>query len=48
MTVSGIYRCTIETNAVRSDDGSDMTAREIAYVGLYSDGGNAQHIEWLY
>ena len=31
---SGIYHCTIETNAVNDDDG-----REIVYVGLYASGG---------
>ena len=36
---SGIYRCTVETNTVHSDDDSDTTARETVYVGLYSSGG---------
>ena len=36
---SGIYRCDIETNAVRSDDTSDTTTRESVYVGLYTSGG---------
>ena len=36
---SGIYRCTIETNAVHSDDSSDTTTRETVYVGLYASGG---------
>ena len=36
---SGIYRCDIETNAVRSDDDSDMTTRETVYAGLYASGG---------
>ena len=36
---SGIYRCNIETNAVRSDDSSDTTTRETVYVGLYVTGG---------
>ena len=31
---SGIYRCTIETNAVNDDDG-----RETVYAGLYASGG---------
>ena len=31
---SGIYRCTIETNAVNDEDG-----RETVYVGLYASGG---------
>ena len=31
---SGIYRCTVETNAVHDDDG-----RETVYVGLYASGG---------
>ena len=33
-TTSGIYRCTIETNAVNDDDG-----RETVYAGLYASGG---------
>ena len=37
--VNGIYQCTIETNAVRSDDSSDVTTREIIYLGLYASGG---------
>ena len=36
---SGIYRCTIETNAVNSDDNTDTTTREIVYAGLYATGG---------
>jgi len=36
---SGIYRCTIETNAVHSDNSSDNTTRETVYVGLYASGG---------
>ena len=36
---SGIYRCTIETNAVHSEDTSDTTIRETVYVGLYDTGG---------
>ena len=36
---SGIYRCAIETNAVRSDDSSDTTTRETVYAGLYASGG---------
>ena len=31
---SGIYRCSIETNAVNDDDG-----QETVYVGLYTSGG---------
>ena len=31
---SGIYHCTVETNAVNDDDG-----RETVYVGLYASGG---------
>ena len=33
-TTSGIYCCTIETNAVNDDDG-----RETVYAGLYASGG---------
>ena len=36
---SGIYRCTIETNAVHSNDNSDVTTRETVYAGLYASGG---------
>ena len=36
---SGIYRCTIETNAVHSNDNSDTTTRETVYAGLYASGG---------
>ena len=32
----GIYRCSIETNAVRSDDSSDTTVGEVIYVGIYT------------
>ena len=41
---SGIYRCTIETNAVRSNDGSDTTTRETVYAGLYASGGECTHM----
>ena len=37
---SGIYCCTIETNAVNDDDG-----RETVYVGLYASGGEWAHGE---
>ena len=40
---SGIYRCTIETNAVHSDDSSDFTTRETVYAGLYASGGECAH-----
>ena len=36
---SGIYRCAIETNAVNSDDFTDITTRETVYAGLYATGG---------
>ena len=36
---SGIYLCTVETNAVHSDDDSDTTTRETVYAGLYASGG---------
>ena len=36
---SGIYRCTVETNAVHSDNDSDTTTRETVYAGLYASGG---------
>ena len=36
---SGIYRCTIETIAVHSDDMDDTTTRETVYAGIYATGG---------
>ena len=42
---SGIYRCTIETNAVHSNDSSDTTTRETVYAGLYASGGECAHGE---
>ena len=36
---SGIYFCTIETNAVHSNNMLDTTIRETVYVGLYHSGG---------
>ena len=36
---SGIYFCTIETNAVHSNNMSDTTIRETVYVGLYHSRG---------
>ena len=36
---SGIYHCSIETNAVNSDNNTDTTTRETVYVGLYATGG---------
>ena len=36
---SGIYRCDIETIAVRSDNEMDMTTRETVYAGIYATGG---------
>ena len=38
---SGIYHCTIETNAVHSNSMSDTTIRETVYVGLYYKGGES-------
>ena len=37
---SGIYSCTIETNAVNDEDG-----RETVYAGLYASGGECAHGE---
>ena len=37
---SGIYRCSIETRAVNSDNNTDLTTRETVYVGLYDSGGD--------
>ena len=39
ISVSGIYRCDIETVAVHSNDSADTTTRETVYVGLYDSGG---------
>ena len=39
---SGIYRCTIETNAVHSDN--DSKTRETVYAGLYASGGECTHM----
>ena len=41
---SGIYRCTVEINAVHSDNGSDTTTRETVYAGLYASGGECTHM----
>ena len=37
--IPGIYRCTVETNAVHDDKG-----RETVYVGLYASGGECTHM----
>ena len=42
---SGVYHCTIETNAVHSDNSSDTTTRETVYAGLYASGGECAHGE---
>ena len=39
---SGIYCCTIETNAVHSDD--DSRTRATVYAGLYASGGECTHM----
>ena len=44
---SGIYCCTIETNAVHSEDTSDTTIRETVYVGLYDIGGESGFYNFL-
>ena len=36
---SGIYKCTIETIAVHSEDNEDRTTREVLYLGVYASGG---------
>ena len=41
---SGIYRCTVETNAVHHDNESDTTTRETVYAGLYASGGECTHM----
>ena len=43
-STSGIYRCTVETNAVHSGDGSGTTTRETVYAGLYASGGKHTHM----
>ena len=40
---SGIYRCTVDTNAV-SGGASDTTTRETVYAGLYASGGKCTHM----
>ena len=42
--ISGIYRCTVETNAVHSNNESDTTTRETVYAGLYASGGECTHM----
>ena len=39
---SGIYHCTVETNAVHSDN--DSKIRETVYAGLYASGGECTHM----
>jgi len=39
---SGIYRCTIETNAVHSNN--DSKTRETVYAGLYTSRGECTHM----
>jgi len=41
---SGIYRCTVETNAVHSGHVFDITTRETVYAGLYASGGECTHM----
>ena len=36
---SGIYQCSIETNAVHIEGSDNGSVREIVYVGAYKDGG---------
>ena len=43
--IAGIFKCTIETNAVNSDDPlDDSTTRETLYLGIYLSGGES--INW--
>ena len=37
--MEGIYKCTIETVAVHSDEVADTETRETVYIGLYNSGG---------
>ena len=39
LDISGIYRCTIETNAVHNESG-----RETVYAGLYASGGKCTNV----
>ena len=41
--MEGIYKCTIETVAVRSDEVADIKTRETVYIGLYNSGGNQKN-----
>ena len=36
---SGIYRCSIETNAVHIEGIDDDSVREVVYIGAYKNGG---------
>ena len=44
---SGIYRCTIPTDAVHAET-EDESVRETVYVGLYATGGNNVQCIYLY
>ena len=45
--ISGIYRCTIETNAVHIKNISDTTILETVYVGLYHTQGESRFCNFL-
>ena len=40
-STSGVYRCTVEINAVHSDNDS---TRETVYAGMYASGGECTHM----
>ena len=39
MPIEGMFKCTIETVAVRSNNSSDFTTRETLFLGIYESGG---------
>ena len=45
-SMSGIYRCDIETIEIHSDDPFDTTTRATVYVGLYTSGGTCTYVFW--
>ena len=41
---AGSHSCTIETNAVHSDNISDTTFQETVFVGFYGSGGESRFV----
>ena len=41
--MEGIYKCTIETVAVHSDEVAHIKIRETVYIGLYNSGGKQKN-----